>query len=273
MHSTAQVTRMELHHIKGIGPAKQTKLQDAGIDSVEALARADVAEVAAKSGLSEAQVKEFKEKAIGLNLLEDVRGMGPQTVVVLAKAGITSLKDLYDASTERIAKEAQVAKEHALQWQEEAQKLAEHVREEAKTPEGRRKLLKEAADASKVAAGKTQEAVVALYHKAREDGEAAIQKAQQLRETAPAQLQELRETAEKALRDAEAKVKELQDKAPDAVQEWRGKAETAVQEANRVVVELRDKTEQFVKTETEKVKAANEGLLTRIKARFQRKVA
>jgi len=270
-HSPPQVTPMELKHIKGIGPAKQSKFADAGIGSVEALARADVATLAAKTGMSEAQVREFKQKAVALTLMEDVKGMGPQTVVTLAQAGITSLKDLYEASTERISKEAKVARERALEWQDEAKALAARVREESKTPEGRRKLLGEAADASKAAARKTQDTLVDLYHKARQEGEAAIARAQEVREKAPQNIQELRERTEKALREAEAKVREFQEKAPEAAREWRGRAETAVRDANRVVTELRDKTEQFVRTEAEKVKAANEGLLTRIKTRFQRR--
>lgn len=264
---------MELKHIKGIGPAKQTKFADAGVDSVEALARADVAALARKTGMSEEQVREFKQKAVALTLMEDVKGMGPQTVVTLAQAGITSLRELYEASAERVAKETKVAREKALEWQDEAKALAARVREESKTPEGRRKLLGEAADASRAAARKTQDTLVDLYQKARREGEAAIARAQEMREKAPRNIQELRDKAEKALREADAKVKEFQGKAPEAAREWRGRAETAVRDANRVVTELREKTEQFVRTETEKVKAANEGLLTRIKARLQRRNA
>lgn len=264
---------MELKHIKGIGPAKQSKFAGAGIDTVEALARADVADLARKTEMSEAQVREFKQKAVALTLMEDVKGIGPQTVVTLAQAGITSLRELYEASAERVAKEAQVAREKALEWQDEAQRLAARVREESRTPEGRRKLLKEGADASKVAARRTQDTLVDLYNKARQEGEAAVARAQEMRERAPRNIQELRERTEKALREAEAKVKEFQEKAPEAAKEWRGRAEAAVRDANRVATELREKTEQFVRTETEKVKAANEGLLARIKSRFQKKAA
>ncbi len=269
---------MELKHIKGIGPSKQAKLAAAGIESVEALARADPEEVATKSGLPLESVKDYKQKAVALTLMEDIKGIGPQTVVTLAQAGITSLKDLYDASAERVAAEARVAREKALEWQAEAKKLAEHVRDEAKTPEGRRKLLKESADASKAAARKTQDTLVSLYGMARDEGEAAIQKAHDLRERAPQQLHDLRQKAEKALKDAENMVKDLQTRARDlqdkaAMQEWRSKAEIAVADANRIVKELKDKTEHFVKTEAEKVKSANKGLFVRIKSKFQRKAA
>lgn len=264
---------MELKHIKGIGPAKQSKFADAGVDTVEALARADVAELARKTEMSEDQVREFKQKAVALQLMEDVKGIGPQTVVTLAQAGITSLRELYEASAERVAKEAKVARERALEWQDEAQRLAARVRDESKTPEGRRKLLKESADASRVAAKRTQDTLVELYHKARQEGETAVARAQEMREKAPQNIQVLRQRTEQALREAEAKVKEFQEKAPEAAKEWRGRAEAAVKDANRVAVELREKTEQFVRTEAEKARAANEGLLTRIKNRFQKKNA
>src|ERR1041385_7442301 len=77
---------MDLKHVKGIGPSKQEKLKAAGVGSVEALARCDPAEVGAASGIPVAAVKEYKQKAAALSLLEDLKGVGPATVGVLARS-------------------------------------------------------------------------------------------------------------------------------------------------------------------------------------------
>jgi len=257
---------MDLRHIKGIGPAKQEKLKSAGIYSVDSLARADIDAIAKKSGLAADQVREFKEKAVALSLLEDIKGMGPQTVKTLAESGIQSLKDLYEASAEYIAAQAKVAQDKAKIWQAEAKKLADHVATEAKTAEGRKKLRSEAVDVAVKAAKKTQETVVELFHRAQKDGEAAIAKAKELRDKAPQYVHDARVKAESALKDAEAKVKQLQAKAPEAAKDLRAKAEAAVKDAEGKVKDL----QAALQREMEKVKAANEGLLTRVKARFGR---
>ncbi|MGB1586420.1 MAG: DUF4332 domain-containing protein, partial [Thermoplasmatota archaeon] len=251
---------MELKHIKGVGPAKQEKLKAAGITDVTSLAHGDVADIAAKSGLSEAQVREYKQKAVALNLIADIKGMGPETVKSLAQSGVRSLQDLYEASAEYLAKQAKVAQEQAKAWQTEAKKLADHVATEAKTPEGRKKLAGEAKDVAQAAAKATQEKLVDLYHNAQKEGEAAIAKAKDLKEKAPAYVHEARDKAEKALKDAEQKVKDLQGKAPDV----RAKAEKAVADAQAKVADL----QAALKKEGEKIKAANEGLFARIKAKF-----
>ena len=227
---------MELKHIKGVGPAKQEKLKAAGIADVSSLAHGDVAEIAAKSGLTEAQVREYKQKAVALNLIADIKGMGPETVKSLAQSGVRSLQDLYEASSEFVAAKAKVAQEQAKAWQAEAQKLYEHVATEAKTPEGRKKLAGEAKDVAQAAAKATQEKFVELYHTAQKEGELAIAKAKDLKEKAPAYVQDAQKKAEKALKDAEQKVKAFQ--APDAVKDVRAKAEKAVADAQAKVADL-----------------------------------
>lgn len=253
---------MELKHIKGVGPAKQEKLKAAGITNVSDMAHADVAAIATKSGISEAQVREYQQKAVALNLIADIKGMGPETVKSLAQSGVRSLQDLYEASSEFVAKQTKVAQEQAKAWQAEAQKLYEHVATEAKTAEGRKKLAGEAKDAAQAAAKATQEKLVELYHTAQKEGELAIAKAKDLKEKAPAYVHDAREKAEKALKDAEAKVKALSGKAPDV----RAKAEKAVADAQAKVAEL----QAALKKEGEKLKAANEGLFARIKAKFSK---
>lgn len=268
-----KVTTMELKHIKGIGPAKQQKLKDAGISSVEELAKADIAKLVEATGMSEAALKEYKGKAVGLTLINDLKGITPETVKTLAMSGIDSLKELYEASAERIAAEAKVAKENVEKWQQEAKDLANRVAEDAKTPEGRTKLRHEAVELAEKTVQKTRDVAVELYHKVQHDGEVAIAKAKEIQEKAPEMLKEYREKAEAALKEAEARVKELQEKAPQQAKDVGAKAQAAVEDAQKKVAELKDKIEQVTKTEVEKFKAANEGFFGRIKARFNKKNA
>lgn len=259
---------MELKHIKGIGPAKQAKLTEAGVKDVRALAEADLDAVAKTTGISVATLKEYKEAAVGMLLMEDIKGMGPNTVKTLAEAGVKSLKDLYEASTDYVAAQTKVAQEKAGKWQEEAKTLYERVRADAQTSEGRQKLVAEGKDLAKKAAETTQKTATELFERAQKEGEAAIAKAKELREKAPDMLQDYRKKAEEALKAAEAQVKALQEKTPETVKGYQAKAEAAVKDAQVKIEELRAKTEEFAKAEIEKVKVANEGFLKKIKARF-----
>lgn len=246
---------MELKQVKGIGPAKQAKLQEAGITDVESLARCDVAEVVEATGFSDKTVREYKERATAMLLLQDIKGVGPATIETLASAGVRSLRELYEASAERLAAELKVAQERVRQWQAEAEKLAQRVAEESKTPEGRQRLLAEGKEAARVAYQRGQEATAALVERLRQDGERMLQKAQELRETAPERAKEYRAKAEELLARADEMRRELELKA----RELGEKAGARIQE-----VQVK------VKAETEKMKAANEGLLARIRAKFSR---
>jgi nucleotidyltransferase/DNA polymerase involved in DNA repair len=243
-----EMDAMELKHIKGIGPAKQQKLKEAGYANVESLARADAAEVAKKTGLSLETAKEYKERAVALILLEDVKGVGPATVQALAESGIRSVKELYEASSERLAKELVVAKDKVQAWQAEAKKLVDHIAVESKTPEGRKRLASEGKEFAQKSARKAQETTMALVERLQKDGELALQKAQELREQAPEKAREYRAKAEEMFREAESRARELREMAERKIQEVQLKA----------------------KTEVEKVKTANEGLIARVKAKFQK---
>lgn len=228
---------MELKHVKGIGPAKQEKLRAAGITSVEQLARADVPAVAAASGLPEAQVREYREKATALALIQDLKGAGPATVQAIADAGIQSLKELYQASTEWLAKEAKLAREKAKALQAEARELAERVARDSKTPEGRKALAADAKVAAQKAADATQKAAREAIAFAQKEGEIVMARAKELREKAPV-----------VAAQAKARAQEVQTKVAEAA----GKAKAAV------------------RSEAEKVKAANEQIVGKAKARFQK---
>lgn len=229
---------MELKHVKGLGPAKQEKLREAGIKTIHGLAQADVEKVAARTGLPAESVREFKQKATALALIEDIKGIGPASIQVLAESGYRSAKEFYEASSERLAKELKVAQDKVKAWQAEARKQAERIREEARTPEGRKHLVAEGRELAEKTAHQVQVTVKDLAERLQAESHKALQMAKDLQARAP----ELAKKAEAALKDAEAKAKE-------AVQ----KAETAV------------------KAEVEKLKAANQGLVNQVKATFGKK--
>lgn len=237
---------MELKNIKGIGPAKAVKLKEAGIHDVEQMARADVAAVAKKSGLSEAGVKEYKERATALLLLEDVRGVGPATIETLAQAGVRSLRDFYEASSERLAKEMRIAQDRVQQLQQEAQELYEHVREQSRTPEGRKRLAEEGKDFAQRSARSAEEASRKAIERARRDGEIALQKARELRDKAPEAAREAQERSKAAFQEAEVRLRDVREKAEHVYRD----------------------AEHRVRQEADKVRTANEGLLTRLKQRL-----
>jgi nucleotidyltransferase/DNA polymerase involved in DNA repair len=258
---------MELTHIKGIGKAKATKLADAGITDIHTLAKADVDKVAKQSGIAAATIRSWQEAAVGLTLIEDLRGVGPGTVKTLAEAGVSSLKDLFEASTEWLAAQAKVAEGRARQWQEEARKTYDRIRVEAQTTAGRQRLVAEGKDLATKAAKRTKQTAEQLLATAQKEGEAAIAKAKELRQSAPIVLQDYRLKAEKALKDAEAQVVSLRAKTPDALKAYTAKAEAAARDAQTKVVELRTKVEEFSRAELQKAKAANEGFLRKLRTR------
>lgn len=228
---------MDLKHIKGIGPAKQEKLKAAGIKSVSDLARADVASVASATGLSTATIREYQQKATGLQLLEDLKGVGPATVGTLAEAGIASLKDLYTASAKRLSHELKVAQHKIEGWQEQAQEAAARIAQEAKTPEGRSKLLKESKDMA-----------VEGAHQAQAAAKQAIAYAQ------------------KESQVIQAKAKEFQAKAPEYVE----KAQVALKDAQAKATVQVKRAQETVQHEAQKVKAKAEKVLADTRARTQR---
>lgn len=231
---------MDLKHIKGIGPSKQEKLKTAGITSVQDLAHADVEAVAAKAGLPVATVREYKQKAVGLALLEDLKGVGPATVGILAEAGVASLKDLYTASAKRLSHELKVAQHKIEGWQEQAKEAAERIAEEAKTPEGRQKLLKESKDMAVEGAAKAQAAAKQAVAYAQKESQVLAARAKELQAKAP----EYVEKAQVVLKDAQAKVTVQVKKAQDTVKH---EAQKVKAQAEKVVADTRARTQKPAK--------------------------
>ncbi len=260
---------MDLKHVKGIGPAKQAKLTDAGVPDVETLARCDVAAVAAATGMQTETVREFKQRALGLTLMQDIKGIGPSTIQTLAQAGIRGLKDLYEASTDMVAQTLETSKEKAQEVRAEAERLYARVQEDVKTSEGRKQLAEDGIHAAKEGAKKLQAATLATIEQLQKDGEAALAKAAELKERAPEMTKELREKGDALL----LKAKEIQAKAPEMAQDLKMRGDELKAKAEELAGQAKAKASEVqvkVKAEVEKAKAANEGFLSRIKQRFKK---
>lgn len=223
---------MDLKHVKGIGPSKQEKLKSAGVGSVDELARCDPAAVASASGIPVATVKEYKQKAAALALLEDLKGVGPATVGVLAESGVQSLRDLYSASAKRLSRDLKVAQERIEGWQAQAKDASKRLAEQAKTPEGRKAILRESQAMAVEGAQKAQAAAKQALANAQKEAQVLQQKAKDLQ----AQVPELREKATVALKDAQAKVTVQAKKVQATVTH---EAQKAKAQAEKVVADMR----------------------------------
>jgi predicted flap endonuclease-1-like 5' DNA nuclease len=228
---------MDLKSIKGIGPAKQDKLKAAGVTSVEQLARADVAAVAAKSGLPAAQVKELKHKAAALAVIEDLKGFGPGSLGTLSEQGAHSVRELYAASADWLAAEIKVAQAKLADLREEAEVLARHVAMEAKTPAGRARLAEEGLAAAQSAA-RTAQAT----------GRKALAAAERQRDLALAKAKEVQKRAPEVLHQAQATVKEAEARLKTAVK----------------------RSEELVLAEARKAKARTERVVGQARARLNK---
>lgn len=211
--------RMDLKTIKGIGPSKQDKLKAAGVTTVEALARCDVEEVAQASGLPAAQVKELKHRAAAHALLEDLKGFGPGSFATLSERSAQGVRDLYKASADWLAAEIKVAQERLAELREEAEAVARHVAEEAKTPEGRARLAEEGKAVAQSAARKAQEA-----------GQKAVAKAKELQEKAPALIAQAQATAKDAQERLKAAVQRSEEVVRTEAQKAKARTERVVEQ-------------------------------------------
>jgi predicted flap endonuclease-1-like 5' DNA nuclease len=208
---------MDLKTIKGIGPAKQEKLKSAGITSVEQLARCDPAAVAQKTGLPAAQVKDLKHRAAAIAVLEDLKGFGPGSFAALSERGGHAVRELYAASADWLAAEIKVAQARLAELKEEAEAVARHVAEEAKTPEGRARLAVEGKAVAQAAA-----------HKAKVTGKKAVAKAREVQQRAPVVLQQ----AQATVKEAEVRLKAAVQRSEEVV---RAEAQKAKARTERVV--------------------------------------
>jgi predicted flap endonuclease-1-like 5' DNA nuclease len=114
---------MGLEEIKGIGPATVKKLNAAGIRTLDDLRGVDVERVAKRAKLDPLRLKEWQREAVGLKILDDVKGIGPAAKRKLKQAGVGDLDALARASIHEVAHATRIAEERLRAWQQQAQEL------------------------------------------------------------------------------------------------------------------------------------------------------
>lgn len=232
---------MELKHVKGLGPSKAAKLKEAGIDSVEELARADVAAVAKDSGLSASQVRDFKQRAAGITLVADAKNLGPASFQAFASEAVRNLRDVTAASLDLLRKELKTAQAKMAEMQERANVAARDLAREAKTKQGRARIGEEAKQLAQEGAAKAQDAAEKAVEWVQDESKRVL-----------------------------AQVRDLQANAPKYVEDAKARAETILREAQKKIEAVATKAQNTVKVEAEKAKAEGEELIRRTKARFNK---
>jgi murein hydrolase activator len=217
---------MDIKQVKGVGPAKAEKLRAAGIATVHDLARCEPAQVAEASGLKEADVRELRQRAAAHAILEDMKGFGPGTLAALSERSAESLRELYHASADWLAAQAEVAAARLQEARQQAEQVARHVAESARTPEGRKGLAREAEEAGRKAVAATRKAA-----------EAAAERAKELRGRAPG----LVARAQEGVKEAEARLKEASRRTQAAI---KAEAEKARARTERVVSQARSRMDR-----------------------------
>lgn len=149
---------MDLREIKGVGPAKQQKLRDAGITTIEQLARADPATLADQSGLPLAQVRELRQRASALALVQDAKGVGPASVPALADQAVRGLQGAFHVTLDRLASELAQAQKSLAKLQKQAQDAAAELAKEARTPDGRKRIAVASRELAQDYASRAQDA-------------------------------------------------------------------------------------------------------------------
>jgi hypothetical protein len=231
--ATIKVFPMDLKQIKGLGPSKQEKLKAAGVTTVDSLARADIAAVAAKSGLDAKLVKELKQKATGLVLVEDLKGIGPATLGTLSQASAESLRELYDAGADWLAAEVQLAQAKLAELQKQAEQLATRVAADAKTPAGRRALADDAREAAMDAAVKVEAAGRKVAAAAKDASVQLVAAARTAQERAPGLLAQAEATLKDAREKAQAAAKKAESVLKAEAQKAKATTERVVAQAQK----------------------------------------
>lgn len=220
---------MDLKQIKGVGPAKQARLKEAGVTSVEELARCDVHQVAEATGYSVAAVKELRQRAAALTVVDDVRRLGPASVGALADEALVNLRRVYEASTDRLVHELKDAQDKVAMWQKEVQDSTKRLLEEAQTADGRKRIVVAAREAAA-------------------DGARRVQ----------VEAKELAALVERESKELSRRAKEVQEKAPEYVQQARQRTETILRDAQKQFKVVAERAQTRVAADVERVKAATQ---------------
>ncbi len=261
---------MDLTDIDGLGPARQDKLEAAGVKTVTALAKADPAELSDETEIPEGVLEGFVHQASDLVELDGIEGIGEATLDALVGAGVRSPEALAAADPSDLAKRADLDVKRIESWQAEIGEgrpsaSAEHAREIAagareageialKRLSEARVVLEEGITDAKV---KFEDDVLAeariLPVKAKDDVETML-------EGLKGNVVVLRETADTALVRIEDEVVEGLPIFKEKVSEAGQAAADGVDEVRVRVQEIRDKR---VLPEAEKITEKIKGLFTR----------
>ncbi|MHB8632362.1 MAG: DUF4332 domain-containing protein [Thermoplasmatota archaeon] len=209
---------MDLKHIKGVGPAKQARLKEAGIATVEDLARCKVADVAERTGYSEKQVRELQARAAAAVVVEDAKNLGPASVGAFADEALANLKAVYEASADLLARELKHGQERVARWQKEVQESTQRLLIEAQTADGRKRIAVATRQAATDGAHKAQEQARELAQRVHTESHALAERAREIQKRAPSTLQEARERTESILKDAQAQIRLVAERAQTRVQ-------------------------------------------------------
>jgi len=191
---------MDLREIKGIGPAKQQKLRDAGITTVEGLARADPTKLADDAGIPLAQVREMRARAAAISVVQDAKAFGPASVPTLANEAVKGLQEAVTITLDRLAAELAAAQKSLANLQKQAQQAAQELAQEAKTADGRKRIAVAGRELAQDYASQAQDAAKKAIAYVQANAPDAIASARTQIEEAAAKIAALSERTQAALK-------------------------------------------------------------------------
>lgn len=112
---------VDLTRVHGIGPARASRLRDAGVQTLEDLARADTGGLAEHADVPEATVRGWQEAA-GREVkppedLTVIDGIGETRAQELVQGGVTTLRALIEADPVKVAEALGVSEGNVETWQ------------------------------------------------------------------------------------------------------------------------------------------------------------
>jgi len=128
---------MNITGIKGIGPKYAKKLKKAGIKSVYDLREMSIKSVSKVAGIGEQLLAKWKDEAMKMHLLTDVKGIGNTFRKKLEKHGIHTIEELSRAN-KKVAAKLGVSEKRFMGWVREAKKMVAK-----ETPKKKRAIVAE----------------------------------------------------------------------------------------------------------------------------------
>jgi hypothetical protein len=272
---------MDLTALKGLGPARQDKLTEAGIAEIPALAAADADELADHVDIPGATLEDFVDQARGIIALADLEDVSDEDLERLVDAGIRAPESFQAEDPMEIAAAGGVDADRVEAWQDAV--AGSDVRAEVEETledmdpgkpgvvESAERIQESTLEASDEVAKRLSEARVVLEEgitdarvkfedevlaearilplKAREDAEAFLEDVQ-------GNVVVLREAADDALVRIEGQIQEGLPVFKNKLDEAADQAEEGAREVRVRVEEIRDK-ELLPKAEGLKTKVKN----------------